>query len=87
MDWLNETLKSIEKLKKIKKEPTKIWLSLEAYDELREEISRYMAYGIRDDDPYTIILDSDGSQIPLGKFYGLEVFIDKRLQGNIAYME
>ena len=79
--------KAIRTLQKAGKEPKAIRMSPETYSDLYEEIHRYLVPGIRDDDPYTIILDSDGSQIPMGTIYGLEIYVDKRLPPDITCME
>lgn len=77
----------MKELQKAGMEPTCIRMSAEIYGDLHEEIQRYLVPGIRDDDPFTIILDSDGSQIPMGTIYGMEIYIDKRLPGKMIYME
>ena len=87
MDWMQYIRVSIKKLQALDKTPTKIRMSPQVFDNVREEAHRYMAYGIRDDDPCTIIIDSDGSQIPMGTIYGLEIYIDNKLPPDISYME
>ena len=87
MDWMQHIRVSIKKLQALDKTPTKIRMSPEVYDKVREEAHRYMIYGMRDDDPCIIILDSDGSQIPMGTIYGLEIYIDNKLLPDAAYIE
>lgn len=79
--------KAIKEMQKAGAKPKCIRMSPETYENLHEEIHRYLVPGIRDDDPFTIILDKDGSQIPVGTIYGLDIYIDKRLPWFEAYME
>lgn len=68
-------------------EPTKIRMSPEMFDNVKEEVHRYIVPGIADDDPADIILDKDGNQIPAGTIFGMEIYIDKRLPWFMGYME
>ena len=67
-----------EKMLRICCEPTEVRMSLENYVNLCKEVNQYQI-SPPFDIPTDIILDKNGEQIPIGKIYGLDIYIDNRL--------